>query len=116
MRWEKKEGYSLQHIAEEGKKHVVRGVCLQVFRWRSEGERVPRLLPISEFEEVYEVLRRDGGEAAVRIVGRAGMSRVVPEEDATVPTELQSVPVLLFLWVVFLKCEKHQLPVHMALL
>lgn len=38
---------------------------------------VPRLFPLSEFEEVYEVLRRDGGEAAVRIVGRAGMSRVL---------------------------------------
>jgi len=41
-----------------------------------------------EFEEVDKVLRRDGHEAAVGIVGCARVATVLPEEDATVFAEV----------------------------
>lgn len=38
----------------------------------------------------------------------------LPEEDATVLAEVQSVAVLLPHWVVLLQCEVHELPVHLV--
>lgn len=70
----------------------------------------------SEFEEVDEMLGGDGHQAAVGIVGCAGMSRILPKEDATVSAEVECVPILLLLWVVLLQREEHQLPIHMAFL
>lgn len=65
-----------------------------------------------ELEEVDKVLRRDGHQAAVWIVGCARVAKVLPEEDATVFAEVQRVAVLLPHGVVLLKVEVHQLPVH----
>lgn len=42
----------------------------------------------SEFEEVNEVLGGHGREAAVGVSRGAGVSRVLPEEDAAVATEV----------------------------
>lgn len=43
------------------------------------------------------------------------MCRVhLPEEDATVFAEVQSVAILLLYWVVLLKREVHELPVHVV--
>lgn len=48
------------------------------------------------------MLRRDGHEAAVWIVGCARVAAVLPEEDATVFAEVQGVAVLLLHWVMLL--------------
>lgn len=65
-----------------------------------------------KLEEVDKVLRRDRHEAAVRVVGCAGVATVLPEEDATVFAEVQSVAVLLLHGIMFPQGEVHQLPVH----
>lgn len=67
-----------------------------------------------KLEKVDEVLWGHGQEAAVRVAGRARVSRVLPEEDAAVPTEVQSVPVLLSGRVALLKGEVCQLPFDMT--
>lgn len=68
----------------------------------------------SVLEKVDEVLRGHRREAAVRVSGRAGVARVLPEEDAAMPAEVQGVSVLLLGGVVLLKRKIHQLPLHMA--
>lgn len=66
----------MEHRVDKGSES-----CLEVFVCRcSRGDRKargPRTFWISELEEVYEVLGRDGREAAVGIVCRARMSRVL---------------------------------------
>lgn len=62
------------------------------------------------------MLRGDGCEAAVWIIGCAGVPGILPEQNATVPAEVQRVPVLLSFRVILLQGEVHQLPVYVALL
>lgn len=69
-----------------------------------------------KLEQVDKVLRRDGHQAAVWIVGCARVAKVLPEEDATVFAKVQRVAVLLLHGVVFLQGEIHQLPVHVVIL
>lgn len=47
----------------------------------SQSFTVRQMVWTSEPEEVYEVLGWDGGEAAVGVVGRAGVSRVLREKE-----------------------------------
>lgn len=47
----------------------------------SQSFTVGQMVWTSEPEEVYEVLGWDGGEAAVGVVGRAGVSRVLREKE-----------------------------------
>lgn len=68
----------------------------------------------SVLEKVDEVLWGHRREAAVWVGSRAGVARVLPEEDAAVPAEVQGVSILLLGGVVLLKCKIHQLPLHMA--
>lgn len=67
-----------------------------------------------KFEEVDKVLRRNGHQAAVWIIGGARVAKVLPEKDATVFAEVQRVAVLLLHGVVLLQGEVHQLPVHVV--
>lgn len=60
------------------------------------------------------MLRGHGCEAAVWVSRRAGVSRVLPEENAAMSAEVQSVSVLLFGRVILLKRKIHQLPLDMA--
>lgn len=45
-----------------------------------------------------------------------GVYVYLPEEDATVFAEVQSVTVLLLHWIMFLQGEVHELPVHVIAL
>lgn len=67
-----------------------------------------------ELEEVNEVLWGHRQEAAVGVSGRAGVSRVLPEEDAAVPAEVQRVPILLSGRVALLQREVCQFPLDVA--
>lgn len=40
----------------------------------------------------------------------------LPEEDATMFAEVQSVAVFLLLWIMFLQGEVHELPVHIIII
>lgn len=71
---------------------------------------------VSVLEEVDEVLGRHRHEAAVGVGRGTGVSRVLPEENAAVPAEVQGIPILLLGWVVLLQGKIHQLPLDVALL
>lgn len=67
-----------------------------------------------KLEKVDEVLWGHGQEAAVGVGGRARVSRVLPEEDAAVPAEVQRVPVLLPRRVALLQGEVRPFPLDVA--
>lgn len=77
---------------------------------KSEIQKVPL-----ELKEVDEALRRNGNAAALRIVGCAGMLRILPEQDVAMCTELQGVAVLFFIRVTPAQLKVHLFPFELTL-
>lgn len=95
--------------------HVTKDTCDQLLHARmgpSDSDAVGEA-PL-KLEKVDEVLWGHGQEAAVGVGGRARVSRVLPEEDAAVPAEVQRVPVLLPGRVALLQGEVCPFPLDVA--
>lgn len=91
-----------KHIAERAQ-HVLPSSSLKGNRTQKKDHNTgEQLLSISKLEEVNEMLRRHRHEAGVWVTGCAGVSRILPKQNTTVPTEMQGVSILFLFWVVFL--------------
>lgn len=68
----------------------------------------------SEVEEVDEILWSEWQSAALWVIGCAGVVCVLPEKYVAVCAEVQSITVLLSVWVAAAQLEVHLLPFQMA--